>query len=149
MSRYLSLPVCALVAALGLAWSPAPAGAQSFKWWQHEKFQGELVLSSEQVSRIEDIFQAAGPAMRSAKATLDKLQGELAAMVLEGRADDAAAIELIARVEAARGELGKTRALMLYRMRRVLTSDQNAKLKVLFDEHERSRRSHSKSKPGA
>ena len=43
---------------------PAPAAAQSFKWWQHEKFQRELVLAPEQVTRLEDIFQAAGPAMR-------------------------------------------------------------------------------------
>ena len=149
MQRPISLPVCALVAVVLLGWSPAPAAAQSFKWRQHEKFQRELVLSTEQVSRLEEIFQAAGPAMRAGKGALDKVQSELSAMVQDGRADDATATELIVRVEAARGELGKTRALMLYRMRRVLTSDQNAKLKVLFDEHERSRRDHSKPKPGA
>jgi Spy/CpxP family protein refolding chaperone len=149
MPRYLSVPMCALVAALLLAWGPVPAAAQSFKWWQHETFQRELVLSTEQVSRLEEIFQAAGPAMRSGKSALDKLQSDLSAMVQDARADDATATELIVRVEAARGDLGKTRALMLYRMRRVLTSDQHSKLKVLFDERERSRRGHSKAKPGA
>jgi Spy/CpxP family protein refolding chaperone len=148
MSRYLSLPVCTVVVAVLLGWSTAPAAAQGFKWWQNERFQRELVLSTEQVSRIEEIYQAAGPAMRTHKAALDRLQNDLSAMVVDGRADDATATELITRVEAARGELGKTRALMLYRMRRVLTSDQNAKLKVLFDEHERSKRSRPRSKPG-
>lgn len=149
MPRHLSLPVCAVVAAVLLIGRPVPAAAQSFKWWQHEKFQRELVLSPEQVTRLEDIFQAAGPAMRTNKAAVDKLQVELSAMVKEGRADEATATELIIRVEAARGDLGRTRALMLYRMRRVLTSDQYTKLKVLFDEHERSRRGHTRPTPGA
>ena len=55
------------------------------------------------------------------------------------RADEATAAEIIGRVEAARSELGRTRAVMLYRMRRILTSDQHVKLQVLFDERERER----------
>lgn len=149
MSRPLILPVCAVVAAVLLVGSPAPAAAQSFKWWQHEKFQRELVLSPEQVTRLEEIFQAAGPAMRTNKTAVDRLQAELAAMVQDARADEATATELIIRLEAARGDLGRTRALMLYRMRRVLTSDQHTKLKVLFDEHARSTRGHTRPRPGA
>jgi Spy/CpxP family protein refolding chaperone len=149
MPRHLSCPVCAVVAAVLLVGAPAPSAAQSFKWWQHEKFQRELVLSPEQVTRLEEIFQAAGPAMRTYKAAVDKLQAELSAMVQDARADEATATELIIRVEAARGDLGRTRALMLYRMRRVLTSDQSTKLKVLFDEHARSTRGHTRPRPGA
>jgi len=132
-----------------MALAATPATAQSFKWWQNDRFQRELALSGDQVARLEGIFQAAGSAMRTNKAALDKVQSELSAMVRDGRADDETAGELIARVEAARGELGKTRGLMLYRMRRILTSDQNAKLQVLFDEHERSRRNHNKPQPRA
>ena len=149
MERRFSFPVCAVVTATLMFGLSASAAAQSFKWWQHEKFQRELVLSPEQVTRLEEIFQAAGPAMRTNKAAVDKLQADLSAMVQDGRADDATANELIMRVEAARGDLGRTRALMLYRMRRVLSSDQYLKLKVLFSEHERSRRGHQPPKPGA
>ena len=101
----------------------------------------------EQVSRLEDIYQAAGPAMRTQKTSLDRLQKDLSAMVNDGRADDVAAADLIARVENARADLGRSRALMLYRMRRLLTSDQHMKLKVLFDEHSRESRSHPKKSP--
>lgn len=121
-----------------------PAGAQSFKWWQNDRFQRELALTTEQVTRLEDIYQAAGPAMRTQKAALDRVQSELSAMVTEGRADESAAAEMIARVESARADLGRTRGLMLYRMRRLLTSDQHTKLKVLFDERERSRGTHGR-----
>ncbi len=125
-----------LILALGLA---ASASAQSFKWWQNERFQRELALAPEQITRLEDIFQGAGAAMRGQKAALDRLQAELSKLVSDGRADEATAAELIAKVEMARGELGRTRGVMLYRMRRILTSDQHVKLKVLFDEHERER----------
>ena len=81
MPRHLTLPVCAVVAAVLLLGSPAPAAAQSFKWWQHEKFQRELALSPDQVTRLEEIFQAAGPAMRTNKAAVDRLQSDLSAMV--------------------------------------------------------------------
>lgn len=131
----------AVAATVMLAALTAPASAQGFKWWQQERYQRELALTPEQVSRLEDIYQAAGPAMRSAKGAVDKLQADLSAMVTDGRADDGAATDLITRVEAARADLGRARALMLYRMRRILTSDQYAKLNVLFAEHERSRHS--------
>lgn len=136
-----------LLAGFLLAGLVAPASAQGFKWWQNDRFQRELSLTGEQVGRLEEIYQAAGPAMRAQKGTLDRLQNDLSAMVNDGRADDAAAADLIARVETARADLGRTRGLMLYRMRRLLTSDQHLKLKVLFDEHSREQRAHPKKSP--
>ncbi len=116
------------------------ADAQSFKWWQDERFQRELAMPAEQIARLEEIYQAAGPAMRAAKSGFDRLQSELSRLVSDGRAEEAAAEDLIGRVEHARAELGRIRGLMLYRMRRTLTTDQHVKLKVLFDEHDRLRR---------
>lgn len=133
-----------VLAALLLAIGAPVASAQGFKWWQNDRFQRELALTTEQVGRLEEIYQAAGPAMRAQKGALDRLQNDLSAMVNDGRADDTVAADLIARVETARADLGRTRALMLYRMRRLLTSDQHLKLKVLFDEHNRS---HPKKSP--
>lgn len=145
MAQSLRVPT-ALAAALVLLVSlPHVASAQSFKWWKHERFQRELALSPEQITRLEDIYQGAGPAMRSQKATLERLQGDLSKLVSDGRADEATADDVISRVETARAELGRTRGVMLYRMRRILTSDQHVKLKVLFAEHERDR--HSRPKP--
>lgn len=125
----------------------APAAAQSFKWWQSDRFQRELVLSTEQAGRLEEIYQAAAPALSAQKTRVETLQTELSKLVAEGRADESVAADLIARVEGARADLGRTRALMLYRMRRILTSDQHVKLKVLFAEHESDRQGHSRPKP--
>jgi len=99
MAPHLRVPA-ALAAALVLLVSlPQGAAAQSFKWWQNERFQRELALSAEQITRLEDIYQGAGPAMRSQKATLERLQGDLSKLVSDGRADEATADELITKVE--------------------------------------------------
>lgn len=133
--RLLAVTICLT------AMTAAPAFSQGFKWWQNERYQRELNLAPEQVARLEDIYQAAGPAMRTEKDALERRQADLSAMVDLGQADEVDAASLIARVEGARAELGRTRALMLYRMRRVLTTEQHGKLKELFAERERSRRS--------
>ena len=43
------------------------------------------------------------------------------------------------RVEAARAELSRTRTLQLFRMRRVLSDEQNIKMKELHDHDRRER----------
>lgn len=43
----------------------APASAQGFKWWQTERFQKELVLTTDQITRIEGIYQATEPLLRA------------------------------------------------------------------------------------
>lgn len=135
-----SVSRCLLVALIVIAGNAAVAQAQSFKWWQSDRFQRELALSADQIARLEEIYQGAAPSMKAQKDTLARLQGDLSKLYNDGRADDATANDLIARVEAARSDLGRTRSLMYYRMRRILTSDQHLKLKVLFDEHDRERK---------
>lgn len=135
-----------LVLALVVFGVAASADAQSFKWWTDERFRTELALSAEQTARLEEIYQAATPTLKSQKDALERLQADMKRLVAEGRADESTAVDLFARVEAARGDLGRSRSLMLYRMRRILTSDQHLKLKVLFDEHERERRKQSRAR---
>jgi Spy/CpxP family protein refolding chaperone len=142
MSSQLSRIVAATV--IGVCILGAAASAQGFKWWQDDRFKRELALSAEQIDRVEAIYQSTGPAMRTQKAALDRLQAELSKLVADGTADEHAARDVMSRVETARSELGLTRALMLYRMRRILTSDQHVKLQVLFDERERERRNHGR-----
>jgi Spy/CpxP family protein refolding chaperone len=135
--------VVMLLAGFVFAAFPAAASTQSFKWWQTERFQRELALSEEQTARLEEIFQSKQPKLRKQKHALDRLEASLSAMVAEGRADEAEAEALIDRVEAARSSLSKSRTLMLFKMRRILTSDQHVKLKVLAEQWERERRGRS------
>jgi Spy/CpxP family protein refolding chaperone len=124
----------ALTTALLLVASPVLAQG---KWWQSEKFTHELMLTPEQSKRLEDIFQAALPTLRTQKKALDKAETELEALVERG--GDNAVMEHLNHVEFARAELNKSRTLMLLRMRRVLTTDQWAKFTALHQADERAR----------
>jgi Spy/CpxP family protein refolding chaperone len=107
----------------------APAFAQRGKWWQDDRFRRELGLTTEQSTRLEEIFQKTLPSLRERMRALDTAEDELNQLIEKG--DDASVLEHVAVVESARGELSKTRTLMLLRMRRSLTTDQWAKFTAL------------------
>jgi Spy/CpxP family protein refolding chaperone len=115
------------------------AAAQGSKWWESDRFQKSLALTPEQIGKLGQIFQDTSPTLRAQKRALDKLEDELSQMVLEARVGEPEFEAFVARVEAARAELGKTRTLMLYRMRCVLSAEQHKKMKSLHDERERER----------
>ena len=117
-----------------------PAAAQRGKWWQNERFQSELGLTTEQSTRLEEIFQKTLPTLRQRMQTLDKAEEEFDRLVERG--DDASVMEHVGIVEEARAELNKARTVMLLRMRRTLTTDQWATFTALAaaDQRERQRR---------
>jgi Spy/CpxP family protein refolding chaperone len=136
-------PVTSLALALCLLSWPAAAAAQGFKWWQSDRFQQELVLAAEQVTRLEEIFQALQPTLKTQKETLDKFEAKLSRVLNDARADEAMVLQAVERVEGARAELAKSRTLMMFRMNRILTSDQNVKMKALHEQWVRERRTRS------
>jgi len=116
-----------------------PASAQSFKWWQMERFQKGLSLTQPQIDRIEAIFQTAEPSLRAQKAALDKAEHKLSKVITDAKSDEATVLQAAERVEAARAELSRTRTLQLFRMRRVLSDEQHAKMKEMHDHDRRER----------
>jgi Spy/CpxP family protein refolding chaperone len=137
MSR--KLFVCLTLSLLTLLWA-SPAHAQRLKWWKDERFQKELALTPDQCSRIDGVFQAAQPALRAQQRALSMLEDELSKLVAEAKIEEPEVEHFVGRVEAARAELGKTRTMMIFRMRRILTADQHAKLQKLFEQYEKERR---------
>jgi Spy/CpxP family protein refolding chaperone len=114
------------------------ASAQGFKWWQSDTYRRELGLTLDQSRRLEDIFQAALPSLRSQKRVLDQAEAEFERLIERG--DDTTVMDQVGRVEVARAELNKARALMLLRMRRTLTTDQWIKFGALHQAEETERR---------
>ena len=116
--------------------------AQSFAWWKSEQFQKEVGLTTEQCTRIDNLFQGTLPKLRQGKEELDKQEAELSRLI-EINADEAQVIRQVDRVEAIRASLNKTRTLLLLHERRVLTPDQLVKFKAAHDkwvqEHPRPR----------
>jgi len=118
---------------LVVAVSTPVAAGQKAKWWRSEVYQRELRLTSDQVSRLDQIFHASWPSLKHQKLELDRLETELSQLIAEGTAEEAQVLEMIERVEASRSALGRTRSLMLYRMHRVLSPSQRTTLKALHD----------------
>jgi Spy/CpxP family protein refolding chaperone len=139
MSMRPKLFLC-LVLSLALLGALERGQAQGFKWWQNERFQQELGLTTEQTGRLEEIFQSLQPTLKTQKDALDKLESRLSKVINDPRADEAKVLEVLERVESARGELSKSRTLLAFRMRRILTTDQNVKFKALHEEWVRERR---------
>lgn len=127
--------------------SVQPAAAQGFKWWQMDRFQKGLSLTQEQIDRIEAIFQTAEPSLRAQKTALDKAEHKLSKVITDSTSDEAAVLQAAERVEAARAELSRTRTLQLFRMRRVLTDEQNTKMKEMHD-HDRRERERARKPKG-
>lgn len=132
--------ICLILSLIVLA-APAAVLAQgfSFKWWQTERFQKELALTAEQITRIEAIFATHEPSLRAQKAALDKLENKLSRAIADPKSDEATVLQAAERLEGARAELSRTRTLQLFRIRRVLSDEQNVKLKAIHDRDHKNR----------
>lgn len=161
MTTLRKLFICLVLSLIVLA-AAAPATAQSqgfgFKWWQTERFKKELMLTQEQINRIEGIYQTTEPLLRSQKDAVDRREEKLSKVIQDPKSDEPAVLQAIDRLEAARSEISRTRNLMFFRIRRVLTDEQNTRINAMHakdraerearDKAERERKSNNKGPRG-
>src|SRR5436305_15123225 len=113
--------------------------APRFAWWQDEQYQRHLGLTSDQVSRLEAIWQTALPELRKGRDDLDRQEAELSRLI-EVNADETVVTHQVDKVEAIRAHLNKARTLVLLHHRQLLTPEQRVKLKAMRDrDRERAR----------
>jgi Spy/CpxP family protein refolding chaperone len=113
------------IVAVGLcAGVVADAETTPSKWWSSRQVQMELHLTSQQVKRIDAIFESSLPARRALRQELDALERQLDALLDSAAVDDSVAAALVTRVETARAHRNIARMTMLYRIRQVLTAEQ-------------------------
>ncbi len=130
--------VCIVLSLVALSWA-VPADAQRFRWWKDDRFAREMALTPDQSSRIESVFQAAQPELRAQARALSMLEEALSKLVQEARVEDSEVEHFITKVESARADLAKTRTMMVYRIRRILSLGQNEKLHELFEQREKEK----------
>jgi Spy/CpxP family protein refolding chaperone len=129
--------------AAGSVWG----GQSKKKWWHSARFQQELALSPDQVTRLEQVFQESLPALKAEKRELDRLEGQLSGLIADASAPESSVLELIDKVEASRSALGRTRSLMLFRLHRVLNPEQRAKLAAMHKQSEREQHGQLRGAP--
>ena len=93
----------------------------------------------EQITRIEGIYQTHEPLLRAQKEAFDRREEKLSKVIADPKSDEAMVVQATDRLEAARNEMSRTRTLMFFRIRRVLTDEQNLKMNAMH-EHDRDER---------
>ena len=91
------------------------------------ELRAELGISDQQSAAIEQVWQRTYAQRTDLNDRLDKADAILQKMILDG-VEESAFVAQLDKVEAARSEANKARVLLLYRMNKVLTPDQRAKL---------------------
>jgi hypothetical protein len=107
----------------------APAGAQGGKWWMSDQYKRELGLTVDQSRRLEEVFQAALPTLRTQKKALDDAEQQFQQVMQRG--NYSSVMEQVDHLEASRASLNRTRTMMLVNMRKLLTTDQWIKLDAM------------------
>jgi Spy/CpxP family protein refolding chaperone len=109
------------------------------KWWIDPKLRAELGVTDAQSAAVEAEWQKSLPKLRDGRGQLEK-QEDLLSQMIKDDAAEAAVVAQIERVETMRADLSKARALMIYRMNKVLTPDQRAKVKARMEHGDGGRR---------
>jgi len=109
-------------------------------WWKNAKDIAELSLTSQQSAKIDEIFQKAMEQARPLRMEVQNLEKNLDAIIREAKMDVGVFTLEVDKIEGKRAELNKMRTVMLYRMRRVLNAEQNAKFQIMVDRWEADRR---------
>jgi Spy/CpxP family protein refolding chaperone len=146
MKTLRKLFICLVLSAIVLA-VPGVASAQG-KWWQSERFQKELLLTPEQITRIEGIYQTTMPLLRAQKEAFDRREEKLSKVIADPKSDEAMVVQATDRLESARNEMSRTRTLMFFRIRRVLSDEQHLKLNVLHEHDRKERERRDKERKG-
>jgi Spy/CpxP family protein refolding chaperone len=115
-------------------------------WWSDPKLRAELAITDQQSAAVEQIWQRELPKLRETRQKLVKLEEELTRLTDDKNADEAAVVAKIDAVETARADGNKRRTAMIYRMNKVLTPEQRAKVKKMFEPKDPQRRSPATSR---
>ena len=134
----LSIGLFVASASFAVAQTPAaPPPAQSqpgqpprFAWWRDDHYQKHLALTADQVSRLEAIWQAALPDLRKGRDELDRQEAELSRLI-ETNADETAVVHQVDKVEGIRSRLNKTRTMLIWHHRQLLTPEQRVKFTAM------------------
>ena len=109
-------------------------------WWKTPADMAEIGLTAEQSTTIDGIFKSEVEKMKPLRETLNQLERSLDETVRANTADVEVFAKQVHKIEKMRAELNTMRTVMLYRMRRVLTQEQNAKFRAMWDRREAERR---------
>jgi Spy/CpxP family protein refolding chaperone len=109
-------------------------------WWKDPRDVAEIGLTPEQSETIDKIFKTELEKILALRRVVNELERALDETMRANTADISAFARQVNKIEVKRAELNSMRTVMLYRMRRVLNADQNAKFQAMADRREAARK---------
>ena len=101
-------------------------------WWIDPQLRQQLGITDAQSKAVEAIWQQSLPDLRKLRDQLVALDDQVSKMIQDG-APEASVVAQIEQTENTRAQANKARMLMIYRMNKLLTPDQRAKVKEIVD----------------
>jgi Spy/CpxP family protein refolding chaperone len=114
--------------------SGAQEGQKRYKWWRGEEAGRDFGITPQQSKDLEAIFQQTLPMLKAKKADVDREEKHLSSLLAAASTtNESAVVQSVEKVEAARSSLSRTFTMMQYRMFRLLTPEQRAKVQSYHD----------------
>ena len=101
-------------------------------WWRDESIKSTLGLSSEQVRRLDSLFERRAKELEPLNEELNKQRLELNRLMSNRKSGVAAIALQVARMEVPRAKINESFYVMMYRMSLVLDPEQDKKLQAVF-----------------
>jgi len=130
MTKRVLIAAALLVCAVAVEAQHLPPG----KWWRRTELVRELQLSSEQQTRLDDIFNGTADDLIDAKAAVEKLQIAIRAELDRNQVRRQELQRIATQLSVARGKLFERELMMLVDMRAVLEPDQWARMRARLDQ---------------
>ena len=107
---------------------------RSYKWWRGDEARTDFGITAQQSKDLEAIFQQTLPMLKAKKADVDREEKVLSTLLAKASTtNESAVVQSVEKVEAARSSLSRTFTMMQYRMYRLLTPEQRAKVQAYHD----------------
>jgi Spy/CpxP family protein refolding chaperone len=105
------------------------------KWWIDLKLRADLGITDQQSVAVDQIWRKSAPALGELRQKLEKLDNTLSQMIADG-VDEAKVVAQIEFVENMRADANKRRTLMIYQMHKLLTAEQRAKVRAMYEQND-------------
>lgn len=123
--------VLGLLVTLLIGTAEAQTARHEDMWWRNPQLQQALMLTAEQVQRLERLFNEDLDDRIAGRKTLKRLEKKFAELLAAGEVSRIEDSNLIDRMEEQRARINVRRATMLMAMYRTLSADQRKTLNGL------------------
>jgi periplasmic protein CpxP/Spy len=109
-------------------------GMQRGRWWDNPRLAERIGLTDDQKKKMDDIFLQSRLQLIDLNATVEKQEAVMQPLISADQPDESKILSQIDAIAQARAELEKSRARMLFGIRKVLTPEQWKKVQAMVHE---------------